>query len=275
MPGAITHFLQAQKTLKSYNDKLTVNTDAFYWGAQGPDFFYCHRVMPWMKGENIRFLGEKLHNSNINNIIDAMVRFSGNDNIIKSYIYGYICHYSLDFTAHPYIEYLSQKLLQNNSSETINSLHTEIESSLDTIVLRKEKNELTTERNLKTYFPKNRMVQEEISRMYSFIIKELLKINIANDKILQATDDAQTVFSWITDKTSFKKNFMSKLESGKPHTISSHIRPFLENMEVDYANISNDTWYDDNGKRADSFFDLYEMSIKKAVNMIDDVKNKE
>lgn len=40
---------------------IGLNEHAFIWGAQGPDFLFSHRYLPWQKGESLEPLGGRLH----------------------------------------------------------------------------------------------------------------------------------------------------------------------------------------------------------------------
>ena len=47
MPACITHHIFAKDTLQKL-DSLDINPkdideNAYFWGAQGPDFFFCHK----------------------------------------------------------------------------------------------------------------------------------------------------------------------------------------------------------------------------------------
>ena len=53
MPAAITHYLHAKRVLEAMQKRessFQMVGDAFYWGAQGPDFLFCSRFLPWQKG---------------------------------------------------------------------------------------------------------------------------------------------------------------------------------------------------------------------------------
>ena len=64
MPAAITHYLHAKRVLEAMQKRessFQVVGDAFYWGAQGPDFLFCSRFLPWQKGEKLSAYGSRLH----------------------------------------------------------------------------------------------------------------------------------------------------------------------------------------------------------------------
>ena len=63
MPACLTHYHFAKNVLSrlSQEEGQGIQECPFYWGAQGPDFLFCHRCLPWMKGRDLRDYGDKLH----------------------------------------------------------------------------------------------------------------------------------------------------------------------------------------------------------------------
>lgn len=274
MSGAITHYIHGEKVLEYFTAAgrwKNIDKTAFYWGAQGPDFLLFHRALPWMKGESLKNIGDELQNLSPETVLTVMESFpSINSPAVNSYVRGLVCHCCLDEAVKPYVNFLSQKLLKERECETPATIKLDIESSLDTIILRKEKNELPTERSMREYFPKNSEIQRVSAGVNKFLIQKLLNRNVDENIIFQATVDVGKAFSWLTDRTSFKKNFMSKVEADRPHKISALIRPFLEDMSVDYANINREEWTDSMGNVFDSdFFELVESAKEKAVQIAD------
>lgn len=273
MPAAITHFLHGKEVLQQLEEKKTpptINALAFFWGAQGPDFFFCHRFLPWMRGKHLRELGEKFHSCNPNELLSFMKQYAWKrkEPTVISYCLGFLCHYAYDSVAHPYINWLANRLLKDFSMETPETLHTEIESALDTIMLRTKEGKLPTSLNLKQYFPHNTAVQAEIAEIYSYLIQEMFGLQVGPREILTATEDAHKVFSLLSDRTSLKKMLITKFESHGPHRISAHIRPMMENSEIDYANIGNAPWFLPSGEESCcTFFDLEKKAKQKALRL--------
>ena len=78
MPAAITHYLQCQRVLKlleKSDSPVSVSREAYFWGAQGPDFFACHRFLPWWKGESLSRFGDRLHSAPPAETLAAMWRY--------------------------------------------------------------------------------------------------------------------------------------------------------------------------------------------------------
>lgn len=276
MPAVICHNIHAEHVIEyfSHTDKLSsLNRNAFFWGAQGPDFFFCHRYLPWMpsKGGNLRYLGNEIHSMDPNKLLLIMKNYADkrDDIDVKSYLYGFVCHYAYDSTAHPYIEYFAQAYLKSHPEQTASTMHNEIESALDTILLRKEKAELVTDKKLKLYFPKDKAVMKKIAALWTAVLFEILNKTIPESTIYQAECDAISVFSALTDRTTFKRNFFARLEKGQPRTISSHIRPMMEAYDHDYANVKKVEWMDFGGIKSDlDFFEISEKAKQKATYII-------
>ena len=257
MPACLTHYYFAQSVREDLPDKASLDSCAYAWGAQGPDFFFCHRFLPFWKGESIKEYGTRLHEEKPSKMLGAMRDFlkTHPDSVYRSYVWGFVCHYSLDCTAHPYINWLSKELTSQRPWETPSTMHGEIEASLDTIILRSETGKLPSEMPLKYIFPKNEAVERRIAHLYRQVLFALYGEDVKEDVLVQAMDDAHHVFSLLTDRTGLKKRLFHRLEKNKPSGISSHIVPLTEEDSIDYANTQNLPWGAEGSSQ--SFFELY------------------
>lgn len=270
MPACLTHHCFARRVLEQLSDKDSVNATAFFWGAQGPDFLFCHRYFPWMQGRSLKSFGNRIHEENPVKTFGAVREFlkRHTDPAYRSYVWGLLCHYALDSTAHPYINALADRLVAERPAETRTTMHGEIEAALDAIVLRRETGKLPSEVPLGRMFPKNEPVQRRIAKLYRDLIFRLYDEDISEAELLRATEDAHFVFSCLTDRLGLKKRMFDVLEKGKAHVISSHIVPITEDDSVDYANVQNTEWTAGGETSQESFFDLFDRSLEKADVLI-------
>jgi hypothetical protein len=278
MPAAITHFLQAEKVmdgLEKLDTRYPVDRDAFLWGAQGPDFLYCHRCLPWQRGNSLKQYAEKLHREKPLELFKVMREYVTEKNpnqVVESYLYGFLCHYSLDRISHPYIQYHTKVLLEKNAGQNEAFLHNQIESVLDTIMLRYEKGRLPVEFNLKWTVPKNRGIQSQIADLYAFVFYQLYGLNDSRTELFQATEDCRRVFGLLNDRTTMKKALAERLEKRKKLCgLSCRFRPVSEGDEYDYANVLLSDWYwplDNRVVRNENFFTLYDQSIQESLDLI-------
>ena len=108
---------------------------------------------------------------------------------------------------------------------------------------------------LKRTFPKNEGVQRKIAHLYRQVLFTIYGEDVKEEALVQAMDDTHFVFSLVTDRTGLKKRLISRLEKGKPSSISSHIVPLTEEDSIDYANVQNHPWGEEGS--CQSFFELY------------------
>ena len=120
MPACLTHYYFAQNVRENLPDASSLDACAYAWGAQGPDFFFCHRFLPFWRGRSLQEYGGRLHDEMPSKVLGAMREFlkAHPDPVYRSYVWGFVCHYSLDCTAHPYINWLAQELVRQRPWET-------------------------------------------------------------------------------------------------------------------------------------------------------------
>ncbi len=275
MPAVITHHLLAQRVLEEIKAKglqQNLDGDAFFWGAQGPDFFFFHRVLPWWKGESLSEYGGRLHKAKPSEIIAALREYaSGGGGLAQSYMCGFFCHYSLDRTAHPFIHDSERKLLKLHPEQSLTVFHNEIEATLDVIMLRYERNDLPIDFDLRTALPANSGVQNMVASMYDYLLGQMFGVSVGRPQVFQATEDARRALGHLNDRTTLKRRFVRGMEdiAKKPHILSCLLRP-AEDGKWDYANAMHNTWEKDGELHEESFFELFDAAADGAMKMIED-----
>ncbi len=274
MPACLTHNLFAND-VRARLEEPGLNTCAYAWGAQGPDFLFCHRYFKTMRDKTLKTLqeyGSALHKTSPSATLEAMREFvrSHNDPIYRSYVLGFLCHYSLDSTAHPYVNARARDLAGTRKSETEGTMHGEIEASLDTIVLRWKTGKLPGEVNLKDTFPKNEGVQRMIARLYREVLFAVYNAEVSEESLYQAAKDAHLLFAVCNDRTGLKRSLFSLIEKGRPHYITSHLVPITEDPEEDFANTAHSEWTHNGEVHTQDFFELYDRALELAVTLCRD-----
>lgn len=277
MPALISHYLLALKALDLYQKKggAPVNRDAFLWGAQGPDFLFFQIPFPWRKTRSMNALGRRMHKDDPSGLLAALREYAilhKSDNIARSYLLGFLCHYSMDRTIHPFIYAQIVSLRKQYPKSSDSFLHCQIESALDVIVLRYENAELPTEFNLKKTIPKNPDVLKKIAEIYVFVFQKLYGRKVGIKAILQAERDCRFVVGLQNDHTGLKKQLFQRFEKKHDkYLCSCFFRGILEDEEFDYANILASPWswpFESPKKRTESFLDLYEFSAVESADFM-------
>lgn len=279
MPACISHNLLVQKVselLKQENPSLQLDTDALYWGAQGPDILFCHRIFPWQHGESLAEYGSRIHDDPPVKTFESIRRYwkqYKEEPFVTSYITGFLCHYAFDSIAHPFVHYGSHTLHEQMPEISEGDHHINIESNLDIILLRCEKEQLVTDVKLKELVPNNQTVQNTIGDFYLFLLNDLYGFTAEPALFAQMLRDTRTCHKLMTDSTMLKKPLVQRFErKEKGRRFSFYIRGISEGDEYDYANILKSEWGwppKSDEVRTDSFFDLYEQAAQKAIKLID------
>jgi hypothetical protein len=283
MPALICHYLHAQNVLKAYiqNGGAPVDEDAFLWGAQGPDFLYTSFSLSKKRNLALRKLGCLMHEENPLPLFCAMREYMiqhPENSAVRSYFLGFLCHYSLDRTCHPFVYAQIEALKSHYPKVKDTFLHGKIETSLDVILLRYESEMLPTEFNLKKAYPNNQSVEKSIASLYASILQNVYQSMYSEKEIMRVEKDCRFVTGLQNDRTGLKKQFFSYLErKHKNFLLSCFFRGIMEDDDLDYANILSSSWrYPPNSptEHTESFLQLFESSINESLTFLKGIDQK-
>ena len=104
------------------------------WGLQGPDILFFRKVI--MGRSPFHDMGSRIHQEKIGEFFRCLAsqvaslpqeqRERG-----MAYFYGFLCHYSLDSTIHPYVYYHQERLSKGFPELTPGAIHCQIETDID------------------------------------------------------------------------------------------------------------------------------------------------
>lgn len=145
MPGFTTHYLFGAQVLDrlyapGLKEILKENRKVYNLGLQGPDIFFYKVTTHLHKGpENP---GAYLHKHQIDDLFDSFFEILGDmpagkkKDVCAAYTFGFLCHYVLDSTCHPYIYWKTDRLNKEKRNFTF-GIHSEIETSIDAGILKR------------------------------------------------------------------------------------------------------------------------------------------
>lgn len=160
MPAIYTHARFGEEVLSVLPAYLASpvekHKESFYLGTQGPDLLFYHKPFKSKKKNPARKKGWYLHTIPPEEFFlnGAKALLADNSNYAEdrsfrpdsaecAYLIGFLCHFTLDYTAHPYID--------NNS---VNGLsHGKIEAELDKHHFRKQRNKIRGFNTANLFFP--------------------------------------------------------------------------------------------------------------------------
>jgi len=282
MPAVFSHYYMAQHTKNVCAVPCGMVRDAFNWGAQGPDvLYYSKGIKP---RASLRKCGVLMHH------IDPALLFEtffdiynagGYSEIALSYIQGFICHYTLDRSAHPYIYYLSQQLVTRDDILSI-FIHNRIEHNIDVLVLLKEKHVGGDKICAVSVLPANREVLFEVSAFLTEVMRRMFKKRarrINQKRVFRCFKGSRQMARLLFDRTGRKQKIYRRIERVLDigPAFSGIIRPKEPDNGIDYTNSLNTPWYylddmvkgsDDTPPHTESYFDMEATAIQDAADMI-------
>ncbi len=173
MPAFLTHMVAAQDTFTRIENErvravLAENTDAYYSGSQGGDYFYLYKYYSMWAGHTYKMFGYALHRARPQRFfVEAAeyVKKSGSLTL-EAFFYGYITHYFLDMYLHPAINAICPDAMKE---------HNTLEYAIDTVYAREHGiDAMEFDRSAQVRDTRVRGERgEEISRFFSHIHKQL------------------------------------------------------------------------------------------------------
>lgn len=278
MPAGVTHYLVGDMVLK----KLEMNfskkeRDAFDLGCQGGDIFFFYQVFGSRKYPLLKKAGEKLHKKLINapvhymNVFASTLQDENDRKIIKAYIMGYLCHFSTDTTAHPYIYALSDILLNEKKEFDPFYYHAKIESNLDVIMLLKLKNKTIVDIPPYSIFPAESSVSILLGKMYSFAFEKAGYTKAPSIEYTRAFYYLKRGMKLLYSKGNIKRNTIFNISKFIKITpgFSQMIHPVICDNFCDYTNISKkEIEYNNGVVSSDNFFEIFDKAVNKSADCI-------
>ncbi len=120
MPDIVVHAHMGAEVYEKLG--LTVNSDIFAFGLLGPDpyLFYRFFIPPFI--HRVNRYSSVMHREHTGDFLTELALRSRHDPEVFAYLAGFLCHYALDSSAHPYI---------NRKAKNDIAVHIAIEHRLD------------------------------------------------------------------------------------------------------------------------------------------------
>lgn len=256
MPDLTTHYLFGEQVYSNLNHdvQLIINKhrNIFNVGLQGPDLLFFHNIIkyPFSSKSEIQKISGKMHTQLIKEVLNYMKLYiatlespSTEHDILSSYYLGYVCHYFLDKTVHPYVYFLVDKVCDKFPRETKASAHFKIESDIDVILFNHFKNIPISQFSVKDNFTVSNLEKNIVAKMYCDIIEELFDVKVTIADIMKCFDNLVNVSKLLYHKTQIFSNIAKVLNIIFPITkdITSHIKS--SDVNIDSANLNCKLWH--------------------------------
>ena len=283
MPSSVTHAYFAcsvyQKINQESRKKIQDKLEYFKLFSQGPDPFMFYHFLIGTKGKKIQYQMHiqetKKFFSSI--IIDIKKNHLENHPEVISYLYGYICHYYLDLTAHPYINYYAGLFdKKDKSTYSSNTLHQKIEYRIDSYFIQEKLKENPLFFKPHQYIFQVKSFSKELKNCIDFSIEETYHLKNSSQLYEKSIWYMQKFFRYINyDPLGYKQKIYKTIDTITPKwtTRLEELSYHTNDIGLEYLNLEHQEWcypWDNHKYFTTSFLDLFEEAEKKAIKAIND-----
>ncbi len=283
MPAIITHDTFGRDVygqLYTFIGGTKNETDAFLLGNQGPDPLFYAAVNPRL-GDCAR-LGSLMHAEHTGRLLASFKQAVNHlpvdqRPIGRAYCLGFLCHYLLDSTAHPFIYAQEYELCdagepgldRSNGSD----VHAVIESELGELVLTVKRQRTLDDFNpAQDILKASDTVLDIISQMYAYVALDVYGLMIPADGFKAAVKAFRRVQAIFYSPNGVKRAALGAIETKlRPYSFikaMSHRNTAV--TESDFDNRDHNQWanpYTEEVSTA-SFFDLYNQALTQAASAL-------
>ena len=283
MPATITHAFFAKDIYDILSEDISSELDLnrLKMFAQGTDSLLFYNLFSILPGKDIRKLQRYTHDNKTRDFFVNMLEFIKENNIkdkdVYSFLVGFICHYALDSTVHPYV-YYKTGCFNKKKPETYkyNNVHHFMEIFIDNDMVRRR-----LKINPYTYdFPKYcfdlREFSNDLNHVINYSFYSTYKIRAMREYYYKSLKQMKRDLKLFRrDPSGIKKGFYKVLDTLTPRScfrfeaISYHYP--LEDKN-NFLNKNHNIWknpVDDSITSNESFIDLYIRAIKLARDLIE------
>lgn len=254
----------AQKSINEYKS-------AFNWGLQGPDPLFFHSLI---LGGTLHKYGNMMHNEKIDSLFYVFSRCINKlcderQFIAEAYFYGFLCHYALDSTLHPYVYYNQMKMKKQMPRLRDSSIHSRIESDIDYELYKAKYKKPATDFDVSKAYKTSGQEMAVMSVIFHIILKSVYNVDIKPNVIRSAFEQMYQTEKLLYSKNNTVYNSLKNIEKvlGK-HSLTGHFK--MHKPEWDSLNLNHEPWFNPwqpNVVRTESVPELFEKAGKQ-VSML-------
>ncbi|MBQ2283680.1 MAG: zinc dependent phospholipase C family protein [Agathobacter sp.] len=288
MPGFATHYLfgvDAYKKLTSrkLSVRIARNHHAYALGLQGPDIFFYFLPSYLLHKENIGSLAQSSQTGEFfSHLLESRLLFTAKPKdlaVADAYILGFMGHYSLDCTAHPYVYAFTGYDPKNPKSNVeYFGKHAYFEVELDNTLIYRKKHIIPSRFKQSRTIALSPRQRRVIAKMLNYTYRNTYPGLFSNDLIMRSAP------YWmlgglhiINDPSGQKKVLLRWLEQKLIH--HAFLSPMLPSDRYhfipDPLNLQHKKWtHPWTGESfQNGFLDLYKKALKRYLDLMDQYEN--
>lgn len=288
MPDVVTHATFAKEIFNKLEEGklksvLMKHKYIYYLGAQGPDVFYFFNLYYKNKIKGYKDLGNLLHDYHVGEFLNESFNYlkENYNEMLHSYLMGFICHHALDRNTHPYIYYMTGIYdSKNKATKKFRGNHVRLERAIDSLFLINNWNMKPHKFKIcKNLFSYN--IDEDVFiPFYNKVIHKVYGIDDSGKVFINSIKNHRLYTKILYDPYGIKKLFARGIDCliNRRGKIVYETLFYYHNINksVDYLNLNHKEWkhpVDALQISTKSFLELYQTALKQGYNEIIHVNN--
>jgi hypothetical protein len=283
MPEFTAHYLFGEQALERFSPEIfsvindtESNCAAFRWGLQGPDLLFYTKILRdrgWLARA-----GAAIHHTDPDTVFSAILSYTlarkdtPEYGTLRSYLYGFICHYALDSKTHPYVYHLAAKA----GDRAITTRHIRIESEIGSILYNRLTGMPVSAFKIYDQYVSAGSFVAPICRLYADLIKRLFEKRITEKQVKSGFFYCLFLnrFTYLYARNELNSMLQSALLKGtrvvlrRFRFVNSFIK--CDDVRRDTLNLMHNAWYNLNAPETimtDSVPDLFESAVVESVKL--------
>ena len=249
MPDLATHLLFGQQVknelAQPFADAVDRHPGVFAFGTQGPDLFFFRKALPHTNP--IHKYGSILHKEKIPQTLaffknyTATYHYEPGGSILLSYFAGYLCHYFLDSSVHPYVYYLTKRRSQTSRLHAA-AIHAQIEAQLDAFFYDHFYHQPISEFHFRTLFQVTESEKLVIARLYQSLMQHVYHKKLKPQEVVRSFDDFLSLSTMFFERPALLRKIGAAASSvyRPADIIAAHIK--TGDFGEDTANTGHRVW---------------------------------
>ena len=270
MPDAVTHSYLANDVKEALGFSYLENHFGLMQiGAQGPDPLFYHHYQPWKKNLKANKLGNRLHTEKTKPYLESIIKMATSD-ADKAWVSGFLTHFALDTSAHPYIFYRTG--LFNKTTLENRGFHLMLERTIDNLNIQERGFDASTY-NIRDIHFQLKNLPTSIESMLNEVGKTLYEEPELGTRYKDGYQDFRSAIGVLAYDPHGHKNRLYLLldKITKSEILYSALSPYgCEKRGIDPKNKSKSTWHHPvtNEPSNESFDELFAKALTKSISLI-------
>jgi len=241
---------------------------AFVLGAHGPDPLFAAGIFPLRSSSKPEPWGRMLHRTRMGAHLMALLTSAKDAGVVlRSYAMGFLTHYALDASVHPYVYAHSYDKADNYSSP----LHLRLEKHWDALYYRRDGG-----RGTPGYMPglaEAKPIWPDIAALWRGALEKVYPaLELTEERLLAAFSASERVNRLTHSNLGIKYGLVWLIEriAGKPAKFTSFMTPRIPSRK-DIENRARKPWASEaepDRERTEGLDELFEAAVRRAVELL-------